>query len=223
MQKVARGRRGFTLIETVVTVGIVATLAAVVVPQVVKQFDSADPTRTAEDLNSIKTAIETFGVNVRPHQPYDIEDLLNTVQVSTSAFDSTALGGRYSAADVANWNGPYLGLSALNTAAQTSALITTGYGATIRNRLPAFDVGGTSVGGDTVDATSANGDFVAVMIEGLSGAAFNTINELIDGPAESSVAQRRGEGRLRCPYTGGPPAQTDACTAAFFLASPIRR
>jgi prepilin-type N-terminal cleavage/methylation domain-containing protein len=63
-------RRGFTLVETVVTVGIVAALAAVVYPTVVKQFDSADPAKTAEDLNNITTAIEVFGVNVRPQQPH---------------------------------------------------------------------------------------------------------------------------------------------------------
>ena len=40
-----RSKRGFTLVETVVTVGIVAALAAVVYPTVVKQFDAADPTR----------------------------------------------------------------------------------------------------------------------------------------------------------------------------------
>jgi prepilin-type N-terminal cleavage/methylation domain-containing protein len=69
-------KRGFTLVETVVSVGIVAALAAVVYPAVVKQFDSADPTRMAEDLGSLSTAIETFGVNVRPQQPDDIEDLV---------------------------------------------------------------------------------------------------------------------------------------------------
>src|SRR6266567_101923 len=70
-------RRGFTLVETVVTVGIIAALAAVVYPTVVKQFDSADPTRAAEDLGNIRTAEETFGVNVRPELPGDLEDLIN--------------------------------------------------------------------------------------------------------------------------------------------------
>src|SRR5687767_8740368 len=107
-------RRGFTLVEVVVTVGIIAALAAVVYPTVVKQFDSADPARAAEDLNNIRTGIEVFSVNVRPHQPKDLEDLTNTIQTAFAAEDSTALGAAYSAADVANWNGPYLGLSILS-------------------------------------------------------------------------------------------------------------
>lgn len=227
MLKGARGRRGFTLIETVVTVGIVATLAAVVVPQVVKQMDAADPTKTAEDLKTISTAIETFGVNVRPHQPYDIEDLTNAIQDGTTAFDSTALGARYSASDASSWNGPYLSLSLANNVGPTATVISTGYAATIRNRLPSFDVGiADPVGGDTVDATSANGDFVAVMIGGLSGAAFNAINELIDGPTEANAVNRRSLGRFRCPYTvasAGTLTDATACTAAYYLASPTRR
>src|SRR5438552_7816525 len=72
-------KRGFTLVETVVTVGIIAALAAVVYPTVVKQFDSADPTRVAEDLGNVRTGIETFSINVRPLQPKDVEDLANLI------------------------------------------------------------------------------------------------------------------------------------------------
>src|SRR5437588_2576445 len=72
-----KSKRGFTLVETVVTVGIIGALAAVVYPTVVKQFDSADPTRAAEDLGNIRTGIEAFGINVTPHQPLYLTDLAN--------------------------------------------------------------------------------------------------------------------------------------------------
>ena len=222
MLKGARGRRGFTLIETVVTVGIVATLAAVVVPQVVKQFDSADPTRLAEDLNSIRSSIETFGVNVRPNQPQEIEDLVNLIQ-ATTAGDSTALGAAYTASDVANWNGPYLGSSVLSTATRNAQVITSGYGVTFNNRLPLFDIDANATGGDTTDTSPTTAaDFVSVLITGLSGSAFNTVNELIDGPSENTAILRRHNGRLRCPGNA-TPNDTDACTAAYFLATPIRQ
>src|SRR5688572_24532861 len=107
-------RSGFTLVEMVVTVGIVAALAAVVYPTVVKQLDSADPARVAEDLNNITTGVETFGVNVRPNQPQELEDLINGVQAATAG-DSTALGAPYSPADVAAWNGPYIAISVPST------------------------------------------------------------------------------------------------------------
>jgi prepilin-type N-terminal cleavage/methylation domain-containing protein len=211
-------RRGFTLVETVVTVGIVAALAAVVYPAVVKQFDSADPTRAAEDFNNLKTGIETFGVNVRPHQPHDIEDLANVLR--TVAPDSTARGALYSAADSANWIGPYITLSVAANVADDATVITTGFGGTILNRLPLFDVDAAN-GGDTVNTSNvASAEFVSVLTKGLTGAAFNAINLLIDGPSESTAATRRQQGRFRCP--GAAPLDTDACTSAFYLAVSVR-
>jgi prepilin-type N-terminal cleavage/methylation domain-containing protein len=227
----ARGRRGFTLIETVVTVGIVATLAAVVVPQVVKQFDAADPTKAAEDLNSIRTGIEVFGVNVRPQQPGDIEDLVNRVE-DASAGELTVLGAQYSLTDEAAWNGPYLGLSIAAGTSLNVTVLTTGFGAQVQNGLGRYDVGITDPrGGDTVNVAGvAAADFVAVRIKSLSGAAFSSLNELIDGPNEGTIAvagnvsNERTLGRLRCPYSSLlVPADGDACPDAYYLAVPIRQ
>lgn len=223
MQKARWSKRGgFTLIETVVTVGIVATLAAVVVPQVVKQFDAADPTKAAEDLNSIRTAIEVFGVNVRPQQPGDIEDLVNRIETAAGT-DSTMRGARYSATENTSWNGPYLGLSIPASAVGETVVLTTGFGATIRNGLTRFDVdAATLVGGDTTNfAGIAAADFVAVRISGLSGTAFNALNATIDGPTETTVTARRTQGRLRCPYAT-VPADDAPCPVAYYLASPLR-
>ena len=211
-------KRGFTLIETVVTVGIVAAMAAVVIPQVAKQFDSADPTRVAEDLNSIKTGIDMFGVNVKPLQPDDIEDLVNAIS-AVAGDDSTARGTEFTATDVANWNGPYLGLSIPATTTNDATALTTGYGATIPNRFSAFDIGAANGGDSTL--TVANAEFVAVRLKGLSAAAFNAINELIDGPSENTTALRRHEGRFRCPGNG-TPLDTACNRGAFFLAAPLR-
>jgi prepilin-type N-terminal cleavage/methylation domain-containing protein len=215
-------RSGFTLVEMVVTVGIVAALAAVVYPTVVKQLDSADPARVAEDLNNITTGVETFGVNVRPNQPQELEDLINAIQPA-AAGDSTALGAAYSVADAAAWKGPYIAISVPATTARNAQIITTGFDATINNRLPLYDIDVGTTGGDTVPtSTSVNGDYVSVLISGLSGAAFNAINELIDGPAESTPVLRRHTGRFRCPGAAAP-LNTDPCTAAYYLSSPLRK
>ena len=211
-------KRGFTLVETVVTVGIISALAAVVYPTVVKQFDSADPTRVAEDLSNIRTGIETFGVNVKPLQPKDIEDLANLI--TNAAPDSTARGALYTTSDISNWNGPYLGISVPATLAQKDTAVTTGFGAAILNRLPLFDVD-IAAGGDSVATSSAaSAEFVAIHIKGLSGSAFNAINLLIDGPTEATAATRRQSGRLRCP--GAAPLDTDPCTNAYYLAAALR-
>ena len=133
-------KRGFTLVETVVTVGIIAALAAVVYPTVVKQFDSADPARVAEDLGNIRTAEETFGVNVRPELPGDLEDLINRPDGAAGA-DRSSQRVAYTDAEAATWNGPYLGISIPTAFNQTTdTVITTGFGAKIINRTPLYDL-----------------------------------------------------------------------------------
>ena len=83
-------KRGFTLIETVVTVGIIATMAAVVIPQISKQFDAADPTRLQNDLKNLQSAVETFNVNVKV-MPGDIDDLAVTRQQRDDAGEAVVV------------------------------------------------------------------------------------------------------------------------------------
>ena len=214
-------RRGFTLVETVVTVGIIAALAAVVYPTVVKQFDTADPARIAEDLGNIRTGLEAFGVNVRPQLPGDVEDLINRPIITAGTLDSTSTGSVYTSIEQAAWLGPYVALSALPTVGQTDTVAVTGFNARIMNRLNTYDITAAAfVGGDTVPLGDPTADFVALRIVGLSGAAFNAANQLIDGPMEADATTRRSSGRFRCPaaaYVDNAP-----CANAYFLAVPTR-
>lgn len=214
-------RRGFTLIETVVTVGIIAALAAVVYPTVVKQFDTADPARVAEDLGNIRTGLEAFGVNVRPQLAGDIEDLINRPIITAGTLDSTSTGSVYTSIEQAAWLGPYVALSALPTVGQTDTVAVTGFSARVINRINTYDLTAAAfVGGDTVPYGDPTADFVAVRLVGLSGAAFNAANQLIDGPMEADATTRRSSGRFRCPaavYADNAP-----CANAYFLAVPTR-
>lgn len=221
MRKVRSNQRGFTLVETVVTVGIIAALAAVVYPAVVKQFDTADPARVAEDLGNIRTGMEAFGVNVRPQLPSDIEDLSNRPIIIAGTLDSTSTGAVYSSTEQSAWLGPYVSVAALATLGQTDTAVVTGFGARIMNRLNNYDLtGGAFVGGDTVALGDPAADFVVVRLVGMSGAAFNAANLLLDGPTEDDATKRRSAGRFRCPaaaYVDNAP-----CANAYFLAVPTR-
>src|SRR4051812_14858215 len=112
-----RARRGFTLIETVVTVGLLAVLAAFVVPTVIRKADAADPVKLANDLNSISTAVQTFSSDLKGVLPGDIQDLtqpllINTLCDRVNPCDSTVTHrSTYSGAQTLLWKGPYLSAS----------------------------------------------------------------------------------------------------------------
>ncbi len=55
-----RPRRGFTLVEILVVIGIVVILAGLLVPMVARSMRQAKQTRTAADMQSISTALEAF-------------------------------------------------------------------------------------------------------------------------------------------------------------------
>src|SRR3954462_6694601 len=68
--KQTRSRIGFTLVETIVTLGLLAVLAAFVVPTVVQKAGAGDPVKVVTDLSSMRTGLETFqtDVGVIPNQ-----------------------------------------------------------------------------------------------------------------------------------------------------------
>jgi prepilin-type N-terminal cleavage/methylation domain-containing protein len=227
MLKGARGRRGFTLIETVVTVGIVATLAAVVVPQVVKQFDAADPTRIQNDLKNIQTAVETFTLNMSGVLPGDLDDLANPVttdpDITTGgAPDSTIKStGAVDAFAITAWNGPYADFALEENSTEINR--STGYGALIHDNFVCYNAtdNATASNGTAADQACPSGTiagtdrlFLAVRMTGLGTAtstSFLAVNELFDGPGETTPAT---QGRLRLLVVSTVPT-------AYFLISAI--
>lgn len=223
-----RGRRaGFTLVETIVTVGIIAVMAAFVVPSVLKKADAADPVKVANDLNSISTAIQSFASDVKGALPGDIEDLTeplltNSTCNSFNPCDSTLTHADvYTAQQVKLWKGPYL---AASISADPQAAIRSGYVADIHNMLMRFDaINGVpefcpSVGTTTVPCAgfvATNPLFVAVRVDSLNLAQATLVNGMIDGPNETQPGL---QGRFRYPTPASPTA---LATPAYFLASPI--
>lgn len=57
---VSVGREGFTLAEMLVAMALLAVLAAVVVPSILRQVGKGDATRVASDLRSISEASEHY-------------------------------------------------------------------------------------------------------------------------------------------------------------------
>ena len=72
MKKIVR--RGFTLPEILVTVTVIAVLAAVVVPAVTQYVNKGDAPASSSDIGAIRTAITGYIADTRRY-PVDFTDL----------------------------------------------------------------------------------------------------------------------------------------------------
>ena len=238
--RTGRMKRGFTLIETVVTVGIVAAMAAVVIPQVARQFDAADPARVQNDLKNIQTAIDAFNVNAKM-LPGDLEDLASQIDGTTAAADSTLTGGTtapdFTTTQEPLWHGPYIDAT-ISEGGATETSILTGYGARIVDGFVCYGSASTGTGNNqhgvtagtgaapdpTCPATALGQKFLAIQLTGIpcdvtAGSNFMTINEAFDGINEVTPKQA---GRVRCQLsTDVAPVTVTNKDVVFFLAVPI--
>lgn len=120
-----KNRRGFTLAETLVTVAIVAVLAAIVVPAVTQQIGKGDTNQVTGTLAGLQTAITSYVSDVRRF-PRHVKQL----QVAPAGGDSANPSGLLNAAQAAGWKGPYL-----QTTMTTNDSTPLGYGLFVKNSM----------------------------------------------------------------------------------------
>lgn len=102
MSKSRSSRRGFTLPEVLVTVAIVAILAAVVVPAVTNQISKGETGSIASAVTGFQTGVTGFVTDVRRYPQY-----LHQLTSPIAATDSDVVGAVYGTSEVASWKGPY--------------------------------------------------------------------------------------------------------------------
>lgn len=88
-------RRPFTMVELLLVLVILATLAAIVVPKFTGRSKQARITATATEISSIETALDAFEVD-NGYYPESLEALTTAP------------------AEAANWHGPYLKKAVVN-------------------------------------------------------------------------------------------------------------
>jgi len=61
--RITKGRGGFTLVEMLLVLVILATLAAIVIPKVVGRSEQAKETAAKSQISSLETALDAFEVD----------------------------------------------------------------------------------------------------------------------------------------------------------------
>ena len=121
MNTSGKRRSGFTLTEVLVTVAIVAVLAAIVVPTVTSQIGKGDESRIATTTANLRTGITAFVTDTRKF-PGRLSDLFT----KPANADDDLFTSDYGAAATGKWKGPY-GSTTLGTG---DSLLDGGGGAT---------------------------------------------------------------------------------------------
>ena len=183
MLKKRSSRAAFTLAEVLVTVAIVAILAAVVVPAVTNQISKGDDSNISTNVTSLRTGITAYVSDVRKF-PGRLQHLYE----KPLATDLDVTGVAYGAAAVARWRGPY----------QSGSLKTPVSSSPIDSTFMALAYAVDSLS-DTSFTVVGNG-FVGVTLGGVPNAAAALhIDSLIDDGTQTG-------GKLR--WAGVAPAVT---------------
>jgi general secretion pathway protein G len=96
---------GFTLIEMLVVVVVLAILAAIVLPKFQDQSRRSKEASLKSDLAVLRTAVATFQTDTG-YYPKVMADLAATSAATvTGAYDSTGTAATITATD---WHGPYI-------------------------------------------------------------------------------------------------------------------
>src|SRR6266550_2689580 len=78
MLRTAKTRRGFTLAEVLVTLAIIAIMAAILLPALNSQISKGDAGKIASDLTNIQQAAQAFVSDVHRY-PADLTQLTTSV------------------------------------------------------------------------------------------------------------------------------------------------
>jgi general secretion pathway protein G len=107
LNRVSRSATGFTLVELVVVVAIVALLAGVLIPVVTSQIDDAKKSRAAGDMDVVAKAFSTFRTHTSMWPASG--NCVAVTSMTTGNAELTEFRCLYAnGQELAGWKGPYL-------------------------------------------------------------------------------------------------------------------
>lgn len=158
-------RRGFTLAEVLVTLAIIAVMAAVLLPALNQQLSKGDTGRLASDLTNIQTAAQAFLSDVHRY-PSSMSQL--TTSVSGTDINAVAIP----AALQLKWKGPYI---------SREQITNTGAGGTIASTFST--------------ATANSLPYLTITVSPIASSDFANIESMLDEGTASSTSSTLGNVR----------------------------
>jgi prepilin-type N-terminal cleavage/methylation domain-containing protein len=100
LQKLNKNRGGFTLVEIMIVVAIIALLAAIAVPNFLRARKRSQATRILEDLRMIDGAVDQYAIETNKGNGFTVEwtDIQKYLKTGSSIYNSGGkdmLGGDY--------------------------------------------------------------------------------------------------------------------------------
>ena len=103
MRRIRKSRRGFTLVEIMIVVAIIALLAAIAIPNLLRAKMSANDAAARATLRTLSTASETFATANSGNYPADMTSLTGATPpyVNTNYCGATVAGYTFTCTNAA--------------------------------------------------------------------------------------------------------------------------
>ena len=91
IQKLQKNRGGFTLVEIMIVVAIIALLAAIAVPNFLRARKRSQATKVLEDLRVLDAAVDQYAIemNKASGTAVDFDDLKNYLKAGTTLYSGS--------------------------------------------------------------------------------------------------------------------------------------